>query len=649
MRHERRKPHDGVVAPVGSAIGLPPGAADGVGAHAEPHAELEDARERAGRRHADHQALQDAEPRIGLHHAHERSTASAVMTLSASSMTANSWSLPQRSQKSRMLPALKPSIVRAATVGERDAPAPGGGERREARVLGGGERRLAGVAEHVDMEAVADAVRGETSHHRVEQADHLVRRLVADAQQDRGRGGDRLVAAHAPDNRRDRGDRIARKRMIRSPMVAFQKPITYQGSVTVKRTTRRRSTRPEAAGRKRDHGEPDEAGNRQSDQATKNNRRPPSRARDGPRHGLLSGNRSSMQALFRVFSGVYNDASTPTTWIAGRSPADMRKVVTRMRGKALWYVGPGRAELREEPVAEPGIRRGAGAGALRRHQPRHRAAGPCRPGAGERARAHARALHGRRVSVSGQVRLRHGRAGRGRAGGPARSARLLPASAPERVHASGRGGVSRSRATSRRSAPCSRPIWRPRSTPCGMARPGPADRIAIVGGGLVGLLVAYLCAQLPGTEVTVVDIAPSRAAVAHLIGARFAAPVSAPADCDLVFHASANAGRTCHRAAARRRRGAHRRAELVRQRRHRRSARRSVPQPPAAARFEPGRQGRALAPAALDAWAPPGGGARAAARPRRSTRCSRRPSIFEDLPASLSGDVRRAIRRASAS
>ena len=28
--------------------------------------------------------------------------------------------------------------------------------------------------------------------------------------------------------------------------------------------------------------------------------------------------------------------------------------------------------------------------------------------------------------------------------------------------------------------------------------PGPADRIAIVGGGLVGLLVGYLCARLPG-------------------------------------------------------------------------------------------------------------------------------------------------------
>src|SRR5260370_9499172 len=71
--------------------------------------------------------------------------------------------------------------------------------------------------------------------------------------------------------------------------------------------------------------------------------------------------------------------------------------------------------------------------------------------------------------------------------------------------------------------------------------PGPADRIAIVGGGLVGLLVAYLCARLPGAEVTVVDIAPARAALARTLGARFAQPGDAPGDCDLVFHASATA------------------------------------------------------------------------------------------------------------
>jgi threonine dehydrogenase-like Zn-dependent dehydrogenase len=72
------------------------------------------------------------------------------------------------------------------------------------------------------------------------------------------------------------------------------------------------------------------------------------------------------------------------------------------------------------------------------------------------------------------------------------------------------------------------------------AAPGPADRIAIVGGGVVGLLLARICARLPGAQVTVVDIAPMRQPLAQAFGARFATPDAAPADCDVVFHASAS-------------------------------------------------------------------------------------------------------------
>ncbi len=68
--------------------------------------------------------------------------------------------------------------------------------------------------------------------------------------------------------------------------------------------------------------------------------------------------------------------------------------------------------------------------------------------------------------------------------------------------------------------------------------PGPADRIAVVGGGVLGLLVARLCARIPGTQVTVVDITASRGALAQALGADFAVPAAAPEGCDLVFHAS---------------------------------------------------------------------------------------------------------------
>jgi hypothetical protein len=73
------------------------------------------------------------------------------------------------------------------------------------------------------------------------------------------------------------------------------------------------------------------------------------------------------------------------------------------------------------------------------------------------------------------------------------------------------------------------------------AAAGPADRIAVVGAGVVGALVGYLCGRLAGAEVTMVDIDPSRAALAKALGVGFAGPPKAPRDCDVVFHTSGNA------------------------------------------------------------------------------------------------------------
>lgn len=69
----------------------------------------------------------------------------------------------------------------------------------------------------------------------------------------------------------------------------------------------------------------------------------------------------------------------------------------------------------------------------------------------------------------------------------------------------------------------------------------PAMRIAVVGAGVVGALVAWLAGRLPGAAVTLVDTLPSRADLARRLGVAFAAPDAAPQACDLVFHASASA------------------------------------------------------------------------------------------------------------
>jgi threonine dehydrogenase-like Zn-dependent dehydrogenase len=71
-----------------------------------------------------------------------------------------------------------------------------------------------------------------------------------------------------------------------------------------------------------------------------------------------------------------------------------------------------------------------------------------------------------------------------------------------------------------------------------VGRPAPADRLAIVGGGVIGLLIAYLCRHLPGADVTLVDTNPDRAGICQALGINFATPDKAPIDCDVVFHAS---------------------------------------------------------------------------------------------------------------
>ncbi|MFH9978693.1 zinc-binding alcohol dehydrogenase [Streptomyces sp. NPDC017179] len=71
------------------------------------------------------------------------------------------------------------------------------------------------------------------------------------------------------------------------------------------------------------------------------------------------------------------------------------------------------------------------------------------------------------------------------------------------------------------------------------AAPLVGDRIAVVGGGMVGCSVAALLARFPGVRVQLVDADPARAEVAEALGVGFAQPGDALGDCDLVVHASA--------------------------------------------------------------------------------------------------------------
>jgi len=213
-----------------------------------------------------------------------------------------------------------------------------------------------------------------------------------------------------------------------------------------------------------------------------------------------------------------------------------------MQAKALWYVAPGRAELRDEAVAAPAaddgdrgeVRVRALFGAVSRGTERLVCNGKVPAGEFERMRAPFMA-----GAFPFPVKYGYATVGRVEAGSSDLYGRIVFALHPHQTLF---------------TVPADQVVPVPAAVPPQRAvlaanmetalnalwdgAPGPCDRIAVVGAGVVGLLLARLAARIPGTEVTVVDIAPARAVLARALGAGFAIPEAAPAGCDLVFHAS---------------------------------------------------------------------------------------------------------------
>jgi NADPH:quinone reductase-like Zn-dependent oxidoreductase len=205
--------------------------------------------------------------------------------------------------------------------------------------------------------------------------------------------------------------------------------------------------------------------------------------------------------------------------------------------EALWYSAPGRAEIREEPLREPGageIRVRALYSAISRGTERLVLTGKIPPG--EYTRMRAPFMGG---TFPFPVKYGYAIVGRVERGPDELEGRLvfalhphqsiftLPADAVVLVPAS----VPATRAVLAANMETAlNAVWD--------AAPGPADRITVVGAGVVGSLVASLCGRLPGARVTLVDVEPSRAELARTLGVGFASPGAAPGECDLVFHAS---------------------------------------------------------------------------------------------------------------
>lgn len=206
--------------------------------------------------------------------------------------------------------------------------------------------------------------------------------------------------------------------------------------------------------------------------------------------------------------------------------------------QAFWVVEPGRGEIREEAVPDPGpgevlvrtlhsgVSRGTEALVFRGGVP-----------AGLRATMRAPYQVG---DFPGPVKYGYLNVGVVEAGDPAlvgrvvfslfphQTAYVVPADAVTPVPAD----VPASRAVLAGTVETAvNALWD--------AGPLVGDRVAVVGAGMVGCCVARLLAGIPGVQVTLVDPDTTRRQTADALGVAFALPDEAPDGRDLVLHTSA--------------------------------------------------------------------------------------------------------------
>jgi len=205
--------------------------------------------------------------------------------------------------------------------------------------------------------------------------------------------------------------------------------------------------------------------------------------------------------------------------------------------RALWAVGPGRCELRDEPVEAPGagqVQVRATVGAVSRGTERL-------------------VVHGR-VPVSERERMRGPHMG-GRFEFPVKYGYVSVGVVEAGDAPAGQPVFCLHPHQSRYTVPAGDVVPLPPETPAGRAVFAPnletavnvvwdsgasvGDRVAVVGGGVVGCLVAWLAGRLPGSDVALVDPV-DRSDVARALGVRWQPGPEGLGDRDVVVHASGN-------------------------------------------------------------------------------------------------------------
>ena len=72
------------------------------------------------------------------------------------------------------------------------------------------------------------------------------------------------------------------------------------------------------------------------------------------------------------------------------------------------------------------------------------------------------------------------------------------------------------------------------------AGPRLGDRVAVIGAGLVGGMVAKLLSTFPLGRLQLIDVDPAKRSFAETLGVEFSHPDDALPDCDIVIHCSAS-------------------------------------------------------------------------------------------------------------
>jgi hypothetical protein len=177
----------------------------------------------------------------------------------------------------------------APPIGDAQPFTPGLRHRGEQALLGLRDRGIVGIAKDVDVKVRRGVARGQPLHQRHQKGRRPLWQLVADADQDGGRGSDRFSASDAGGGWRDSRHYVAREPYDQESDRGVPEADHHPGQRNREQDDQDEIDKAEAAGRQRHHQEPDHAHHCEADQGQEHDAAQRQRDRRGRKRGLLKG------------------------------------------------------------------------------------------------------------------------------------------------------------------------------------------------------------------------------------------------------------------------------------------------------------------------------------------------------------------------